>query len=241
MSGTSYSVVTMMDRLPSNTRSLSCIKDFRNNVVTSLVTANIAGIGSNVTSSRMENAWPEEEGFACVYLPTVTFDDKRTSPRFYSAVGELYVDVYARAFINGDTALTGRDSMKDVNDFLDDTAKAIVEALQPIEKREGPYNGLVKRFVLKSMNNNLSEKGESERGSVRIAWNVEFAACVTYGAPKDDFIKAETTLTMGGNAKNRMDFETVVQTPPPAPPEPEPDEPDSGTDENDNDLENSET
>ena len=208
-------------------RTLACIKEFRNSVVSSLVSANISGIGTNVTSSRVENAWPEEEGFACVYLPTVNFDDKRTSPRFYTAVGEMYIDVYARAFINGDTALAGRDSMADVNDFLDDTAKAIIEALQPVEKREGPYNGLVKRFVLKSINNNLSEKGESERGSVRITWNVEFAACVTYGGPADLFCKAENTLKMGSTPQNTVEFDTVVQEPPPAPPEP--DEPEENT------------
>lgn len=209
-------------------RTLDCIKEFRNNVVSSLVTANISGIGANVTSSRIEAAWPEEEGYAVVTLPNVEFDDKRTSPRFYYAQADLYVDVYARAFVSGDTALTGRDSMKDVNDFLDDTAKSIIETLQPIEKSAGPYNGLVKRFVLRSMSNNLSEKGESDRGTMRITWRVEFAVCFTYGGPVDNFVKAENTLKMGPGEKDKMEFDTVVQVVPPAPPTPEPEEPAEG-------------
>lgn len=194
--------------------------------MSALVTANISGIGANVFSSRIENAWPEEESFACVYLPSVDFDDGRTSPRYYMAKGTMQIDVYARAYVPGDGA-TGLNTMADVNDFLDDAAQHIVEALSPIEKREGPFNGLVKRFVLKSISNNLSEKGETERGSVSITWGVEFTACVTYGGPADLFCKAENTLTMGGNAKNKMEFDTVVQEPPPAPPEP--DEPEENT------------
>ena len=154
--------------------------------------------------------------------------DSLPSPRFYYAQADLYVDVYARAFVSGDTALTGRDSMKDVNDFLDDTAKSIIETLQPIEKSAGPYNGLVKRFVLRSMSNNLSEKGESDRGTMRITWRVEFAVCFTYGGPVDNFVKAENTLKMGSGEKDKMEFDTVVQVVPPAPPTPEPEEPAEG-------------
>lgn len=179
-------------------RTLACIKEFRNRVVSSLIDANIEGVGGNVSSSRTESAWPEEESFICVYLPSVNFDDKRTSPRFYMAEGSLYVDIYARAYMNGDD-VDGRESASDVNDFLDDTVKAVVETLSPIEKREGPYNGLVKRFVLKSIDNNLSQKGETERGSARIAFNVEFAACVTYGGPEDDFLKAKNAFTIKTN------------------------------------------
>ena len=207
-------------------RTLACIKEFRNNVVGSLIAANITGIGANVASSRTERAWPEEEAFICVYLPSVNFDDKRTSPRFYVAEGQLFVDVYARAYVNGD-GVNSPDSSGEVNDFLDDTVKAVVEALSPIEKREGPYNGLVKRFVLKSMDNNLSQKGETERGSVRITFGVEFTACVTYGGPADLFCTAKNTLKMGGGLKNKVEFDTVVQETPPAPPEP--DEPEENT------------
>ena len=127
------------------------------------------------------------------------------------AESQMLVDVYARAYMSGDGEGV-RDSESDVNDFLDDTAEAVVEALSPIEKREGPYNGLVKRFVLKSIDNNLSQKGETERGNVRIVFGVEFAACVTYGGPADDFLKAENTITIGGGEKNRMNFDTDLNT-----------------------------
>jgi len=205
-------------------RTLDCIKELRSNVVQTLKSANIDGIGQNVFSARQERAWPEESGFICVYTPNTNFDDKRTSPRVYYAAGDLIVDVYGR----GSVDLPDDDSeIYDVNDFLDNVSKAVVAALQPIEKSVGPYSGLVKRMVLKSFANNLSSVGETDRGSQRITFAVEYSVVATYGGPADLFCKAENTLTMGGNAKNKMEFDTVVQEPPPAPPEP--DEPEENT------------
>lgn len=206
-------------------RTLDCIKELRANIVQALKSANINGIGQNVFSARKEKAWPEESGFICVYTPTTNFDDKRTSPRFYFVTGDVYVDVYGK----GATENPDDDSSEvyDVNDFLDDVSKDVVDALQPIERRVGPFSGLVKRLVVKSFSNNLSNAGETERGSNRIVFNVEYAVTITTGGPADLFCKAENTLTMGGNAKNKMEFDTVVQELPPAPPEP--DEPEENT------------
>lgn len=208
-----------------NPRTLDCIKELRANVVKALKDANINGIGNAVFPSRIKRAWPEESAFISVYTPRTDFDDKRTSPRFYFAVGELYVDIYARV-----SSENPRDpsNIFDVNDFLDDTSKAVVTALQPIESRKGPYGGLVKRLVLKSFSNNLSSLGERERGSQRIVFQVEYAVNITVGGPVDNFVKAENTLKMGSGEKDKMEFDTVVQVVPPAPPTPEPEEPAEG-------------
>ena len=202
-------------------RTLTCVKDLRASIVAAIKTANITGIGANVYSSRMESAWPEEESFVCVYIPSVSFDDGRTSPRYYKSTATINIDVYARSYVNAESgAIT---SMDGVADFLDDTAKALVEAMQPIEKSVGPYEGLVKRLVLKSWANNLSEKGEAERGSMRITFEADFVVTVTYGGPTDNFVKAENTLSMGSGTGNKIEFDTVLQEVPPTPePEPEP-------------------
>lgn len=192
-----------------NERTLECVKDLRSSVVASIKAANIDGIGDNVYSSRMESAWPEESAFAAVYVPSVSFDDGRTNPRFYKANATVYVDVYSRSYLNSEGG--DIDGMSEVADFLDDTAKAVVEALQPIERRVGPYNGLVKRFVLKSWANNLSEKGETERGSMRITFEAVFSVTVTYGGPADDFLKAENALSMGSGSGNKIEFDTNVR------------------------------
>lgn len=178
-------------------------------MVAAIKAADIDGIGENVYSSRMESAWPEESAFAAVYVPSVSFDDSRTSPRFYKANATVYVDVYSRSYLNSEGG--NIDGMSEVADFLDDTAKAVVEALQPIERRVGPYNGLIKRFVLKSWANDLSERGEAERGSMRITFEADFAVTVTYGGPADDFLKAENTLSMGSGAGNKIEFDTNVR------------------------------
>ena len=208
-------------------RTLTCVKDLRSSIVAALKTANVTGIGNNVYSSRMESAWPEEESFVVVYIPSISFDDGRTSPRYYKSTATINIDVYARSYVNAESGTI--TSMDGVADFLDDTAKAIVEAMQPIEKSVGPYEGLVKRLVLKSWANNLSEKGEAERGSMRITFEADFVVTVTYGGPTDNFVKAENTLTMGPGTGNKIEFDTVVQEVPPTPkpeptPEPEPEE-----------------
>lgn len=207
-------------------RSLDCIKELRSNIVQALKAADIDGIGQNVFSARQEKAWPEESGFICVYTPNTNFDDKRTSPRFYFASGDVYVDIYGRG-----STIENNDSPEvyDVNDFLDDVSKAVVEALQPLERRVGPYSGLVKRIVVKSFSNNLSSNGETERGSQRIVFSVEYAVTIMTTGAADLFCSAKTTLSMGSGAKNKMEFETAVQDPPPAPPAPEPDEPEENT------------
>ena len=201
-------------------RDLTCVKDLRVSIVDAIKTANITGIGSNVYSSRMESAWPEEDSFVVVYIPSVSFDDGRTSPRYYKSNATVIIDVYARSYVSAEGGSI--DDMDGVADFLDDSAKAIIEALQPIESMKGPFNGLVKRLVLKSWANNLSEKGEAERGSMRITFEADFAVTVTYGGPKDDFVKAKNTLKMGSGAGNQMVFDTTVQFPPTPTPEPEP-------------------
>ena len=199
-------------------RTLDCIKELRASIVQVLKAANINGIGQNVFSARQERAWPEESGFLCVYTPNTNFDDKRTSPRFYYVTGDVYVDVYGR----GSTE-TPDDSSEiyDVNNFLDDVSKAVVDALQPLERRAGPFSGIVKRLVVKSFSNNLSSAGETDRGSNRIVFSVEYAVTITIGGPADLFCTAKNTLKMGGGLKNKVEFDTVVQDPPPAPPEPD--------------------
>lgn len=182
-------------------RSLDCVKRLRAEMVKTIAEADIPGIGKNVFNCRREDAWPEESAFAVVVSPNVQFDDRRTSPRFYFATADVYVDVYA-----ADTVSGGPEA---VTDFLDEASSAIVEALQPIERRVGPYAGLVKRFVLRSFQNNLSEKGETDRGAQRIIFQAEFAVCVTFGGPKDEFLLAKNSLRMGTDA--RTDFETKMR------------------------------
>lgn len=189
-------------------RTLDCIKTLRASVVQTLKTADIPGIGQNVFSARQERAWPEESGFICVYTPETNFDDKRTSPRFYYVTGDLVIDVYGRGAVDDSN---DQSEIYDVNDFLDDVAKAVAEALQPIERRIGPYSGLVKRLVLKSITNNLSSAGEADRGSQRMVFGVEYAVTITVGGPADDFLKAENTLSMGSGSGNKIEFDTNVR------------------------------
>lgn len=189
-------------------RTLDCIKTLRASVVQTLKTANISGIGKNVFSARKKRAWPEESGFICVYTPETNFDDKRTSPRFYYVTGDLVIDVYGRGAVDDSN---DQSEIYDVNDFLDDVAKAVAEALQPIERRVGPYSGLVRRLVLKSIKNNLSSAGEADRGSQRMVFGIEYAVTITVGGPADDFLKAKNTLSMGSGTGDKVEFDTNVR------------------------------
>ena len=74
-------------------RTLNCIKVFRHAVVETLKTANIPGISSNVSASREMKAWPEEESYIIVNVPSIEFNDKGTNPRFYFSKAELIIDI----------------------------------------------------------------------------------------------------------------------------------------------------
>jgi len=189
-------------------RTLESIKEFREGLVNLIKSSAIQGIGDNVYSGRKESAWPEESAFAVVYTPQTSFDDRRTSPRFYLAKMEVYVDLYARATTVQDS---DDEAVDDVNVFLDDASAAIVSALQPVESRVGPFNGTVKRFVLTNFANNLSEKGETDRGSQRITFSAEFAVCVTNGGASDEFITAKNTASIGPGNGNKQEFNTTVR------------------------------
>lgn len=181
-------------------RTLNCIKDFRHAVVDTLKTANLSGIGQNVSASRKMKAWPEEKSFVIVTTPGTDFDDRNTRPRFYFAKTDLYIDVYARSFLQDEENLDNVDSASDLNDFLDDTMNAIVSVVEPCPFWKGPYEGLVSKCVLKSYDTNLAERAETECGFARITFEVSFTVKIDRSAPTKDFLRAKNTLYVdGGN------------------------------------------
>lgn len=70
---------------------------------------------------------------------------------------------------------------------------------------------MVKRFVLTSFDNNLSEAGETFRGSVRVRFSAEFSVCVTNGGAEDEFITAKNTMKMGDGNESTQKFDTKVR------------------------------
>lgn len=189
-------------------RTLNCIKDFRHAVVDSLKTANLSGIGQNVSASREMKAWPEEESFIIVNVPNIDFDDKSTSPRFYYAKSELYIDIYARSFLEDESNVDGVESISDLNDFLDDTMHAVAAVVEPCPFWNGPYQGLVSKCVLRSYSNNLSVRSETSRGSARITFEVSFTAKIDRSAATRDFLRANNSIKTGSQS---MDFTTVLR------------------------------
>lgn len=181
-------------------RTLAAIKIFRHAVVDILKAKAIIGIGENVFESRTEKIWPEETGAVIVYTTKTDFDDKRTSPRFYVASTMVEIDVIASKIAES------------VNDFLDDVSEAVVLALQPVEKRVGPFNGTVKRFVLKSFENSLSGLSELEWGTQRITFLADWSCCLTHGGPADEFVTGKNKFSVGEGEGNEQSFETKVQT-----------------------------
>lgn len=189
-------------------RTLNCIKDFRHAVVDSLKTANLPGIGQNVSASREMKAWPEEESFIIVNVPNIDFDDKSTSPRFYYAKSELYIDIYARSFLDDESNVDGVESISDLNDFLDDTMHAVATVVEPCPFWNGPYQGLVSKCVLRSYSNNLSVRSETSRGSARMTFEVSFTAKIDRSAATRAFLRANNSIKTGSQS---MDFTTVLR------------------------------
>lgn len=189
-------------------RTLNCIKAFRHAVVDSLKTANLSGIGQNVSASREMKAWPDEESFIIVNVPNIDFDDKSTSPRFYFAKSELRIDIYARSFLDDENNIKGVDSISDLNDFLDDTMHAVAAVVEPCPYWEGPYRGLVTKCVLRSYVNNLSARAETTRGAATLTFEVSFTAKIDRSAATKDFLRANNSIETGGQS---MDFTTVLR------------------------------
>ena len=189
-------------------RTLNCIKAFRHAVVDSLKTANLSGIGQNVSASREMKAWPDEESFIIVNVPNIDFDDKSTSPRFYFAKSELRIDIYARSFLDDENNIEGVDSISDLNDFLDDTMHAVAAVVEPCPYWEGPYRGLVTKCVLRSYENNLSARAETTRGAATLTFEVSFTAKIDRSAATKDFLRANNSIETGGQS---MDFTTVLR------------------------------
>lgn len=187
-------------------RTLNCIKDFRHAVIDSLKTANLPGIGQNVSASRKMKAWPEEESFIVVNLPGIEFDDKKTNPRFYYANSELFIDIYARSFLSDEDNIDGVYSDSDLNDFFDDTMHSVASVIEPCPFWRGPYQGMVTKCVLRSYSNNLSIRSETERGSARITFEVSFTAKIDRSAPEKDFLRAKNALS--SDHGDPMRFET---------------------------------
>lgn len=187
-------------------RNLDCIKVFRNSLVSFLKAANLVGVGENVYAARIEKAWPEEDAFIVVGIPNVAFADGRTSPRFYSASADVNIDIFAGA-LGSDPERGEAGAMAD---FLLDTAQRICELLEPSYNAKGPFDGSVKRMVLKSYANNLSEQ-DMMRGAMRIVFGIEFAVCINHSGPTDEFLKAENSLKMGNGDGNQQDFVTNLR------------------------------
>ena len=191
-------------------RALTCIKDFRHAVVQSLIAADISGIGANVSASRKRKSWPEEKSYVIVTTPGSNFDDRNTRPRFYFAKTDLYIDVYARSFLQDEKNLDNVDSASDLNDFLDDAMNAIVSVIEPCPFWKGPYEGLVTKCVLKSYDTNLAERADTERGMARIAFEVSFTVKVDRTAPSNDFLRAKNAMSADGG--DSIEFTTNLRT-----------------------------
>lgn len=180
-------------------RTLSAIKELRHAVIDAISGANITGIGDNVFEARKEDAWPEEGSFAIVYTDDWKLDDQRTSPKTYKVSGSVVVDVVCQ------------DIDDDVNDKLDDMTLAVISVLQPKMPAIGFFGGITKRFVVSSIENNLSELGEMNRGSQRITFDTEFNVTITTGGPEDEFLKANNTVSMGEGDGNKQEFTTQMR------------------------------
>ena len=189
-------------------RTLNCIKAFRHAVVDSLKTANLPGIGQNVSASREMKAWPDEESFIIVNVPNIDFDDKSTSPRFYFAKSELRIDIYARSFLDDENNIEGVGSISDLNDFLDDTMHAVAAVIDSCPYWNGPYQGLVSRCVLRSYVNNLSVRSDTTRGAATITFEVSFTAKIDRTAATKDWLRANNTIQTGSQS---IDFTTELR------------------------------
>ena len=189
-------------------RSLSCIWDFKNAIVTKIASLNLSGLGANVFADRISKIWPEEETICIVNIPNVTFMDNRSSPRFYITTADMNIDVYSRAHVPGHGHTNGTNSTSSVADYIDNIAKSIITSLETTVKVG--HGGDITRFYLKSLINNLSED-EAARGMCRIVFGCEWSIVINRTSPADEFLKAKNELSLGSGNANKQEFVTNVR------------------------------
>ena len=189
-------------------RSLSCIWDFKTAIVTKIASLNLAGLGANVFADRISKIWPDEETICIVNIPNVTFEDNRSSPRFYVTTGDMNIDVYSRANVADFAHTNGTESTSNIADYIDNIAKSIITSLETTVKVG--HNGDITRFYLKSLVNNLSED-EAARGMCRIVFGCEWSIVINRTSPADEFLKAKNELSLGSGNANKQEFVTNVR------------------------------
>lgn len=189
-------------------RSLSCIWDFKNAIVSKIAALNLTALGANVFADRISKIWPDEETICIVNIPNVTFEDNRSSPRFYIVNADMNIDVYSRAYVADFAHTNETDSTKSVSDFIDGVAKSIIDSLETTVKVG--HGGDITRFYLKSLVNNLSES-EASRGMCRIVFGCEWSIVINRTSPADEFLKAKNELSLGEGSANKQEFVTNVR------------------------------
>lgn len=180
-------------------RTLSVIKELRHAVIDTIKAAKIEGLGDNVYEARTEDTWPEESSLAIVYTPSFKFDDNRTSPKTYKVSGSVFVDIICQQIT------------ENINDTLDEITAKVALSLQPLMPKVGFFGGITKRFVLASIDNNLSSLGEMNRGTQRIEFNTEFNVTLPLGGAEDDYLLSNTKLSIGTDLQNTQNFPTNMR------------------------------
>lgn len=189
-------------------RKYTCVADLKNAIVTAIKGQNFTGLGTNVFANRVSKIWPDEETVCIVNVPNVDYEENRTAPRFYIAKGDMFIDVYSRAFVTDYDHTNNAESASALSDFVDGLCGKIVEYLETHVKVGRNQN--VNRFFLKATSNNITE-GETERVMCRIVYGFEFSIVFNWTAPTDEFLLAENSLRAGDGSGNRVDFDTHLR------------------------------
>ena len=193
--------------MPNETvRKFGCIKDFRDDVVAKIKALDIENLGSNVFADRVTKVCSDEESACIVTTNNLTFNDNRSTPRFYIAEGDLVVILYGRSFVADEES--NMPSNDDVVDFLYDTTESIIECLET-EIPVG-HGKDVNSFYLKSCTNNLTSK-ECFRGTFEMTFGFEFSIVFNRKSPAHEFLKAKNTLKAGSGDGNKIVFTTNVR------------------------------
>ena len=191
-------------------RYLDCIKNYRNALVNQIKTANIDGIGDAVFPFRVQKSFPEERSYVVVDYDRADFSVLNIAPKSYMMRASVKIGIYTRGYLTGESENPSFSTVAALADYLDDLVQAVLEVVEPCNKRVGPFSGTVKNCDLAGIQYGVSDDSEATRAGALITLSVSGEVEIPLSNNLETFTRATSTIRADEGDGNVQEFETEI-------------------------------
>lgn len=191
-------------------RYLDCIKNYRNALVNQIKTANIDGIGDAVFPFRVQKSFPEERSYVVVDYDRADFSVLNIAPKSYMMRASVKIGIYTRGYLTGESENPSFSTVAALADYLDNLVQAVLEVVEPCNKRVGPFSGTVKNCDLAGIQYGVSDDSEATRAGALITLSVSGEVEIPLSNNLETFTRATSTIRADEGDGNVQEFETEI-------------------------------